>query len=186
MIYLFFYTVVLVSVSMAAGASFIGDIFFLISARQRHISLREIVTLQRLNTISLISSIVAGVSEIILLSFRIETGLVYNEGFTFSVALMLLVAFTCALTLRNIHLPALKRHHHDYRHLSDSFIIHHDSLIATSAVSSLTWLFIIILVGADNQSVSLGMNAALFTVIYVLCAYIASKASIFVKKILKR
>ena len=188
--YLLFYIILLSSVSLAAGAAFMGDIFFFISLRNRRLQIQEIKTLQRMSGISMLSSVVALFSEIVLTVIMISTSLSLGDEESYIIMLILLITFTCSLTMRNIHLPALKRHHHDHAHLSDKFIEYHDSLVATAAVSTFSWFFIIFLISLRNQGVivssDFNLGFASLAVIYIVFAFIASKCGILLKRIFSK
>ncbi len=179
--YLLIYILSLTSISLAAGAALIGDIFLFISLRHRKLALSEISMLSRLAGICCISTIVAGVSNCALYAIRLDSGMTFEENINWSIILMLLVTFTCALTLRQVHFPALKRHQHSHGHISDSFVLHHESLIATSAVSAVTWISIITLLSAQNQGLYTSTSFGIIMVGYILLAFLVSQAVKYLK-----
>ena len=185
--YLLFYIILLSSISLAAGAAFMGDIFFFITLKKRRVALNEIETLKRMSGISMISCVIALFSQIVLTAIIISTSLSLGYEESYLIILLLLITFTCSLTMRNIHLPTLKRHHHDHAHLSDKFIEYHDPLIATAAVSTFSWIFIIFLLSLRNQGVDVATDFNLgfgnLAVAYILLAYIASHCGILLKRI---
>lgn len=185
MTYLLFYILFLVSISVAATAALLSDIFFFISIRHRRIDKEEYKQLRSFMGISSIASIFAAISLISLFSIRIGQGFVPQDFLLITVAIILIIAFGSSLTLRNFHLPALHRHQHEYHHLSESMSDHQNSLLATSVTSFVSWLYIVTLLSADSRGIIETTHFLEIIISYFVVSYVLSKLVIFTKKSLK-
>ena len=182
MSYLIFYILFVSAISLGSAASLLLDVFFFISLTHRRLKIHEVKNLKLLSGISTISIVVSIAALISLLSFRIGYGLYSGDSMLFILSALLLVAFACSLNMRNVHLPALKRHQHDYHHLSESFKHHQTSLLSTSVVSIVTWIFVLTLIAADARDVTLIVNFWQIIVSYIVIAYVLSKITVFLKR----
>ncbi len=176
------YITFLTSISLAAASALLCDGFFFISVIRRRLQVGEIKILRILCGVSSVSSLIAGVSLIKLMAMRISDGVTPGEGILLALSLMLLVAFTSSVSMRNLHLPALHRHQHDYHHISESFLDHQRSLISTGAVSIVTWIFIITIVAADARGLALETSFFKISILYVITAYLFSKLALVIKR----
>lgn len=184
MSYLLFYIIFLSAVSLASASALLSDIFFFISLSHRRLKQNEIRNLRLLSGISTIATTCSIAAIISLMSINIANGSIEGEGVFLSLILMLTVAFFASLHMRNIHLPALKRQQNEYHHLSESFVHHQKSLISTSAVSIITWIFILTILSADAREMVLQYNSIEITLSYIIIAIAFSKmVTIFKKKI---
>ncbi|MES3005574.1 MAG: hypothetical protein V4664_01355 [Patescibacteria group bacterium] len=181
-VYAIFYVVFIASVSLASASALLCDAFFFISLRHRRIKLHESKNLQILSGISATSSLFSIVSLLCLMSLRISAGITPGEDVLVSIALLLAVAFLCSLTMRNVHLPSLKRHQHEYHHLSESFTNHQDSLLSASIVSTMSWLFIITIISADSRELIANTNFWNLIILYTLTTFLLSKIAVYMKK----
>jgi hypothetical protein len=174
----------LVSVSVGAGAALIFDFFFLLSLRDHKVRQYEIKSLQRLSLCCIVGAMLALFSYIILLAMFIESSTTLELGFSLTKILILTIALLTALTLRKIHLPTLARYQSSYLHLSDSMVHHQDSLVATAAFSSVSWLAIILLTTLEARGVDIPFlnNGLAVMLVYIVIGYAASKAAVHIKK----
>lgn len=140
----------MIAIAVGAGCAFINDLFFSLSLKNHRFKNHEIVTLKQLNNIQLFLIVWIIIAEITMTTITYQ----YAINWTLSGALIakivieLVVLFT-ALSLRQIHMPSLLRHQNTYGHLSDSFVQHSNSMVATSVVSLTAWFFIVLITSSE-------------------------------------
>ena len=172
---LLFLILQLVGISLGAGAAFIFDCFFIISLKNHRISVREEKILSRLSLLSIIASTVAIFSYIIVLSFQFEENSISATGIGFATAKLLIFSFAllCGITLRKIHLPALLRHQQTYFHLSESMLLHQDSLISTAIYSTVSWLAVLTLTAIEQKQAIYSVSLTQYNFLHIIVIYIA-------------
>jgi hypothetical protein len=145
---MFIYTLLaieLFAICFAFASTIIIDIFFFSSERHQRITTYELSTLKRINTILLGCSYLVVITSLVIIWFL--TSLTYEmpSGIMFARILILCVAIITSLSFRRIHLPQLVRNHVHNTHLSDSLLKHSNSIVASCAVSTVSWLYIVML-----------------------------------------
>lgn len=172
-------TIYTVCLAVGASATFISDLFFIISKNTHVFKVHEYRILRRFNLASLTSLAIAVILEIVLLSLRIESGAELLEVRTYLKIVIMIVATLCLLAMRQIHLPQLMRYQQKYSHLSDHFFLHHDSFVATAVISSISWIFVIIMAAHDTAPL---MTPIYILLIYIVILYTTSKLGVLYKK----
>lgn len=178
----------IVCIALGAAGAFIFDSFFLLSRRQHKVTSTEYSMLQRINLLSLVACSVAMLFFVFEIASYISNA--GNNPASMSVAnldlnslsmkfLLFIIAFMTALTIRKIHLPALRRHQGSYAHLSESFVEHQRSLISTAVYSTVSWMSIIFLSSletVDGGSILENFSSYNFItllILYILICYVA-------------
>jgi hypothetical protein len=174
----------LVCISIGAGGALIFDFFFLLSLRDHKVRQYEIKSLKRLNLYSLVCISLSLVTYMTMVALYVERSTDLEIGFSLSKILIMAVAFLSALTLRKIHLPTLERYQNNYLHLSQNMVVHQDSLVATAAFSSVSWLSIILLTTLENRQVDIPFfeNGLTIILTFIAVSYVASKVAVYLKK----
>lgn len=184
----------LVCISLGAGAAFIFDCFFFLSHKKHKVVPFEYKALQRIN---LMSTVACGIA---ILAFALEVALaienpanimgnsILDVSLNISLAkiILLIIALLAGLTMRRIHLPALRRHQNDHAHLSDSMIEHNKSLVSTSVYSTISWVYIIILTAIQpTNNILSGLNNEnafiIIAVSYIIICYALEHAIFHLK-----
>lgn len=156
----------IIAVSVGAGAAVINNLFFILSLKHHKLSRKEIISLQKLNNLQLYLIIWIILVEITVFAIQIQTYSIKTLlGMIVARLLIEIVALFCVLLLRQIHFPALIRHQHQYGHLSDSFALHSNELIATCSTSLVAWFYIILITSSsfENMFSDFGFNVTLAT-----------------------
>lgn len=181
-VYLILYILFVTSIAVAAAASLLSDVFFFVSLRHRKINKHESKNLQILCGTSAICTIISIALLASIMSIRVSEGIIYGQGILVGTMIILIVAFVCSVFMRNTHLPTLHRHQHDYHHLSDSFKEHQTSILSTTAVSIVSWLFIIVIIGLDSRGLIGTTDFWKVIILYAVLAFLFSKFAVFTKK----
>lgn len=138
------YGTYILAIAFGAGTAFINDLFFMLSLKHHSLNRHEVVTLKQLNNIQVILIIWIILCEVTFIAVQLQS-LSFNYFLGLSIAKLMieLALLFFALLLRQMHLPALIRHQHTYKHLSDSFVEHSNTLIGTAVASLVSWIFIV-------------------------------------------
>lgn len=174
----FLFTINLAGLSLGAGAAFMVDVFFLLSIKDRKITHMEYFSINRLGIIVNAGFFLTLITEVLM--YTAFPSDVFTEGDTLFISklFILVVLFFTTLSFWKFHLPMLKRYQHDHLHLSDSFRHHSDGLTKTAAVSTVSWIFLIVLTSLSIRNpdlIKVQYNAVGIIASYIILAFISAK-----------
>ncbi len=174
----------LTCISLGAGAAFLFDSFFFLSAHHHKIKIVELRILKRLSLMSIIGSAGALCFYMTLLALEFESGADIRISVHVSKIIILGFAFLTALALRRIHLTALMRHQSQYSHLSEHMLAHPDPFVGTAAYSTVSWMFIIFITAIEYRDAMSSFNFGFLSILlaYIILGFVAAKVAIFLKK----
>lgn len=173
-----------VCIALGAGSAFIFSSFFILSVKDHMVKPHEYAMLKSLSLFSLVSASIGIVCFLINTALHLESAVDFRIGLISAKLIIFSLALVSEMTLRKIHLPNLMRHQKTYFHLSNTMVHHPDPLIATSAFSMISWLFIIFLSTLEFRQISQYTNLNFIEVIlaYIVSAFILSKIAIAFKE----
>ncbi len=140
----------ILAIAVGAGCALINDLFFFLSLKHHVLRRHEIITLKQLNNLQLVLIIWIIIAEITMISLNFQYAINWHlAGVVIAKVLIEIVILFSTLLLRQVHMPALIRHQHQYGHLSDSFQEHSDALVSTCALSLVSWFFIVLITSGE-------------------------------------
>lgn len=172
----------ILAISVGAGCALINDLFFFLSLKHHVLKHHEIVTLKQLNNIQLVLIIWIIIAEVTMIALNFQYAVNWHlAGVVIAKVLIEIAILFSTLLLRQVHMPALIRHQHQYGHLSDSFQEHNDSLVSTCAVSLVSWFFIVLITSGEFNRYMMDFGFIQTIVSYVIVSLFAVWLVVYLK-----
>lgn len=172
----------ILAIAIGGGAAIINDLFFIISLKHQKIKRDEFNILKQLLTIQLVLILWIILTEITMFAIQVQNlSLQTILGVTVAKLCIEVIILFTILFQRQVFLPALERHHHAYRHLSDSFQEHSNGLVCTCSISIVSWFFIIFITSSEYRPEFIDFGFSITMLAYIGTTFLTSWFFLFMK-----